>query len=130
MQIILTSVMVADQEKAHKFYTEILGFKTKLDIPMGEARWLTVVSPKGSESVELLLEPVGFPPARVYQRALFESGIPLATFGVEDIHAEYDRLRKLGVAFKGKPKEAGPVTLAVLEDTCGNLVQLVQKSGE
>ena len=127
MEIILSSVLVDDQSKALKFYTGVLGFEKKHDIPLGEARWLTLVSPGGTNTVELLLEPMGFPPARTYQKALFEAGIPLTAFGVKDIHAEYKRLRNLGVVFKGEPKAAGPVTIAIFEDTCGNLIQLVQQ---
>ena len=126
MKIILTSVMVDDQEKALKFYTEVLGFVKKNDIPVGEARWLTVVSPEGPDDVELLLEPMGFPPARTYQKALFEAGIPLTSFAVDDIQKEYERMKKLGVVFKTAPTQMGPVTIAVFEDTCGNLIQMAQ----
>jgi catechol 2,3-dioxygenase-like lactoylglutathione lyase family enzyme len=126
MKIILTSVMVDDQEKALKFYTEVLGFVKKNDIPLGEDRWLTVVSPEGPDDVELLLEPVGFPPARTYQKALFEAGIPLTSFAVDDIQKEYERMKKLGVVFKTEPTKMGPVTIAVFEDTCGNLIQMAQ----
>lgn len=126
MKIKLTSVMVDDQDKALKFYTEVLGFVKKNDIPMGEARWLTVVSPEGPDDVELLLEPLGFPPARTYQKALFEAGIPSTSFAVEDIQKEYERMKKLGVAFKTTPTKMGPVTIAVFEDTCGNLIQMAQ----
>jgi predicted enzyme related to lactoylglutathione lyase len=127
MKIVLTSVMVDDQDRALKFYTEVLGFAKKNDIPMGEARWLTVVSPEGPDGVELLLEPMGFPPARIYQKALFEAGIPLTSFAVEDVQNEYERMRKLGVVFKKAPTKMGPVTIAVFEDTCGNLIQMAQK---
>lgn len=127
MRINLTSVMVTDQSKALNFYTEVLGFVKKNDIPMGEARWLTVVSPEGPEGVELLLEPMGFAPAKVYQKALFDAGIPITMFAVDDIQREFDRLEKLSVAFKMKPTRMGPVTIAVLDDTCGNFIQLVQK---
>jgi predicted enzyme related to lactoylglutathione lyase len=126
MKIILTSVMVDDQEKAYKFYTEVLGFVKKNDIPLGEDRWLTVVSPEGPDDVELLLEPMGFPPARTYQIALFEAGIPLTSFAVDDIQKEYERMKKLGVVFKTAPTKMGPVTIAVFEDTCGNLIQMAQ----
>jgi predicted enzyme related to lactoylglutathione lyase len=126
MKIILTSVMVDDQEKALKFYTEVLGFVKKNDIPLGEDRWLTVVSPEGPDDVELLLEPMGFPPARTYQKALFEAGIPLTSFAVDDIQKEYERMKKLGVVFKTAPTKMGPVTIAVFEDTCGNLIQMAQ----
>ena len=126
MKIILTSVMIDDQDKALKFYTEVLGFVKKNDIPMGEARWLTVVSPEGPDGVELLLEPMGFPPARTYQKALFEAGIPLTSFAIDDIQKEYERMKKLGVVFKMAPTKMGPVTIAVFEDTCGNLIQMAQ----
>jgi catechol 2,3-dioxygenase-like lactoylglutathione lyase family enzyme len=126
VKIKLTSVMVDDQTKALKFYTEVLGFVTKHDIPLGEFRWLTVVSPEAPDEVELLLEPLGFAPARTYQQALFAAGIPLATFNVENIQAEYERMQALGVVFRSAPKQMGPVTVATLEDTCGNLIQLVQ----
>jgi predicted enzyme related to lactoylglutathione lyase len=126
MKIKLTSVMVDDQDKALKFYTEVLGFVKKYDIPMGEARWLTVISPEGPDDVELLLEPMGFPPAKTYQKALFEAGIPSASFAVEDIQKEYERMKKLSVVFKTAPTKMGPVTIAVFEDTCGNLIQMAQ----
>lgn len=126
MKIILTSVMVDDQDKALKFYTEVLGFVKKNDIPVGEARWLTVVSPEGPDDVELLLEPMGFPPSRTYQKALFEAGIPLTSFAVDDIQKEYERMKKLGVVFKTAPTKMGLVTIAVFEDACGNLIQMAQ----
>ncbi len=126
MRIPLTSVMVDDQGKALRFYTEILGFVKKNDVPVGNARWLTVVSPDDPDGVELLLEPNQFPPARVYQQALFAAGIPLTILASSDIQADYDRLRKLGVVFHGEPVQAGPVKVAVFEDTCGNLIQLNQ----
>jgi catechol 2,3-dioxygenase-like lactoylglutathione lyase family enzyme len=127
MKIILTSVMVDDQSKALKFYTEVLGFTVKHDVPMGEARWLTVVAPENTDGVELLLEPMGFAPARTYQKALFDAGIPLTAFGVSDIKKEHERLKSAGVVFKSAPKQMGPVTIAVFEDTCGNLIQMVQQ---
>jgi len=127
MKIIVTSVVVDDQTKALQFYTEKLGFITKRDIPMGgEHRWLTVVSPEGGE-VELLLEPMGFAPAKTYQAELFKAGIPATVFGVSDIEKEYEKLTGLDVAFKTKPTKAGPVTIAVFNDTCGNLIQMVQQ---
>jgi catechol 2,3-dioxygenase-like lactoylglutathione lyase family enzyme len=113
MKIKLTSVMVDEQHKALKFYTEILGFVKQKDIPMGEARWLTVVSPEGPEDIELLLEPMGFPPAKIYQKALFDAGIPATSFFVEDIEKEYERMKKLGVVFRSAPTKMGPVTVAV-----------------
>ena len=126
MKIILTSVLVEDQDRALKFYTEVLGFVKKNEIPMGAARWLTVVSPEGPDAVELLLEPMGFPPARTYQKALFDAGIPLAMFAVENIQQEYERMKNLGVVFRTAPTAMGPVTIAVFEDTCGNLIQIAQ----
>jgi len=126
MKIKLTSVMVKDQDKALKFYTEILGFVKKTDLPAGEFKWLTVVSPDEPNGAELLLEPMGFPPAGTYQKALFEAGIPLTSFAVDDIQQEYQRLTKLGVVFKTAPTNVGPATIAVFEDTCGNLIQMHQ----
>ena len=126
MKIRLTSVFVNDQEKALQFYTQILGFEKKTDIPMRKDRWLTVVSPEGPSDVELLLEPMGFDPAKTYQKALFDAGIPLASFDVDDIENEHARLERQGVRFKTKPTKMGPVTVAVLDDTCGNLIQIVQ----
>ncbi|CAM3493352.1 VOC family protein [Corallococcus sp. ZKHCc1 1396] len=127
MRITMTSVMVDDQAKALKFYTEVLGFVLKVDVPVGDTyRWLTVVSPDAQTGTELLLEPMGFAPARVYQKALYDAGIPLTAFGVDDCQAEYERLLKLGVVFRSKPTPMGPVTIAVFEDTCGNLIQMVQ----
>ena len=119
--------MVNDQDKALNFYTEILGFVKKTEIPMGAFRWLTVVSKNSPDGVELLLEPMGFEPARVFQKALFDAGIPAASFAVDDIEKEYDRMEKLGVIFKMKPTVMGPVTIARLEDGCGNLIQIVKK---
>ncbi len=126
MKIKLSSILVDNQDKALKFYTEVLGFVKKTEIPMGEHRWLTVVSKEEQDGVELVLEPMGFAPAKVYQKALFDAGIPLTAFHVDDIQKEYERLEKLGVAFSVKPTKMGPVTLAVLDDTCGNNIQLVQ----
>jgi catechol 2,3-dioxygenase-like lactoylglutathione lyase family enzyme len=127
MKIWVTSVMVNDQDKALEFYTDILGFVKKTDVPVGPDRWLTVVSPERPDGPELLLEPTGFPPAKTYQRALFEAGIPLTSFEVADIEAAHTRLKKLGVVFKTSPTRMGSVTVAVFEDTCGNLIQLMQK---
>ena len=127
MKIVVTSVMVSDQDKALKFYTETLGFVKKTDVPVGEFRWLTVVSPEQPDGPELLLEPTGFPPAKTYQKALFEAGIPLTSFGVADVQAVYERLKKRGVVFRTPPTKMGPVTVAIFEDTCGNLIQLAQK---
>lgn len=126
MKINITSVMVDDQDKALKFYTEILGFIKKTDIPLGEHKWLTVVSPEAQDGVELLLEPMGFPPARVFQKELFDSGIPWTSFAVANVEQEYERLLNLGVVFSMKPTKMGPVTLAVFADTCGNNIQIAQ----
>ena len=125
MKIVLTSVMVDDQAKALAFYTGVLGFIKKLDIPMGEARWLTVVSPE-SPDIQLLLEPNAHPAAKIYQKALFDDGIPITSFASQDIRQEYEKLKERGVVFRGEPKQMGPATLAVFEDTCGNLIQLAQ----
>ena len=119
--------MVDNQDKALKFYTEMLGFVKKRDIPLGGGhRWLTVVSKEEQDGVELLLEPMGFAPARVYQKALFDAGVPLTMFNVDDIQKEYDRLKKLGVVFSMPPTQMGPSTIAVFNDTCGNNIQIVQ----
>jgi catechol 2,3-dioxygenase-like lactoylglutathione lyase family enzyme len=127
MKIDVCSVLVDDQSKALKFYTEVLGFVKKREIPMGEYRWLTVVSPERPDSVELLLEPNAHPAAKVFQKALFDDGKPLTMFTVDDVNREYERMMALGVAFRTKPTKMGPVTIAVFEDTCGNLLQLVQR---
>jgi len=126
MQITLTSLMVEDQEQALRFYTGTLGFEKKHDIPMGAFRWLTVTSPEGAAGVELVLEPMAFPPARVYQKALFDAGIPATAFISKDIAAEYQRLKARGVIFRGEPTAMGPVTVVLFEDSCGNLINLVQ----
>jgi len=126
MKIKLTSVMVADQDEALRFYTEILGFVKKTEIPAGEFRWLTVVSPDGPDDIELVLEPNLHPAAKTYQKALFEAGIPATSFAVEDIQHEYERLRKRGVEFRQAPTQSGPVTVAVFDDTVGNFIMLYQ----
>ncbi len=126
MKIQLSSVMIDDQDKALRFYTEVLGFVKKRDIPLGEARWLTVVSPEGLDDIELLLEPNSNPAARTYQKAIFEQGIPLTAFAVDDIQKEYARLKKLGVEFTMEPTNMGMTTMAVFNDTCGNLIQIYQ----
>ncbi|MEQ1814500.1 MAG: VOC family protein, partial [Candidatus Nitrotoga sp.] len=118
MQIKLNSILVDNQDKALKFYTETLGFIKKFDIPMGEFRWLTVVS-KDRDDLELVLEPMGFEPARTYQAALFTAGIPLTALATIDIDADYLRLKNIGVVFRGEPKQTGPVKTVVFEDTCG-----------
>ncbi|MYR61426.1 VOC family protein [Streptomyces sp. SID625] len=125
MRIHLSSVFVDDQEKALRFYTEVLGFVKKHDVPVGPDRWLTVVSAEEPDGTELLLEPSGHPAVRPYKSALVQDGIPATSFAVDDVHAEFERLRGLGVRFVQEPLEAGPVTTAVLDDTCGNLIQLV-----
>ena len=124
IRINLASVLVDDQEKALTFYTELLGFQKKNDVPVGDARWLTVVSPADPDGPELLLEPDGHPAAKPFKAALVEDGIPVTSFAVDDVKAECDRLRVLGVRFTQEPMEAGPVTVAVLDDTCGNLIQI------
>ena len=127
MRIVITSVLVDDQEKALRFYTDVLGFTKKSDIPMGESRWLTVVSPDDPNGVELLLESDHHPAAGPFKRALVADGIPFTSFGVADTQAEYDRLRSSGVHFTQPPVAMGPVTTAVFDDTCGNLIQIAQK---
>jgi catechol 2,3-dioxygenase-like lactoylglutathione lyase family enzyme len=126
MRIQFSSIMVDDQDKALKFYTEKLGFVKMADIPMGEYRWLTVVSPDGPEGAELVLEPAAFPPAKVYQKALFEAGIPIMSFTTADVRGDFKRLRERGVVFRGEPVDMGPVTLVMFEDNCGNLIHLAQ----
>ncbi len=127
MKIKLNSVIVQDQERALRFYTEILGFEKKMDIPAGEFRWLTVVSPEDPEGTQLVLEPNAHPAATTYQRALFEDGIPLTAFAVGDIKKEYERLKAKGVVFRSEPVDAGGTMIVLFEDTCGNLLQLYQQ---
>jgi catechol 2,3-dioxygenase-like lactoylglutathione lyase family enzyme len=127
MRIVITSVYVDDQAKALAFYTDILGFVKKTDIPMGESRWLTVVSTGEEDGTELLLEPDGHPAAGPFKQALVEDGIPFTSFGVEDVHAEHERLRGLGVRFTQEPTVLGNVTVAVFDDTCGNLIQIASQ---
>jgi catechol 2,3-dioxygenase-like lactoylglutathione lyase family enzyme len=124
VRINVTSVLVDDQEKALKFYTEVLGFVKKIDVPLGEARWLTVVSPEEPDGTELLLEPDGHPAAKPFKEALVDDGIPFTSFAVDDADAEYERLRGLGVRFTQEPMRMDTVTTAVLDDTCGNLIQI------
>ncbi|HEV3058320.1 MAG TPA: VOC family protein [Vicinamibacterales bacterium] len=126
MRIKLTSILVDDQDKALRFYTDVLGFKKKHDIPVGEYRWITVTSPEGPDDLELALEPNANPAGRTFQEAMFSQGIPLTAFEVTDIAGEFTRLTAKGVAFTRHPGQAGPVTLAVFADTCGNLIQLYQ----
>lgn len=127
IKIYVTSVPVEDQEKALDFYTNVLGFMKKKDIPFGEHRWLTVVSTDEQSGVELLLEPVGFEPTKLYQQSLKEAGIPWTSFAVDDVDAEYERLSQQGVEFPITPRETGAVKIAVLDDTCGNYIQLMQE---
>ncbi len=126
MQIKFVSVMVEDQERALRFYTDVLGFVKVEDLPIGEYRWLTVTSPDGVDGVELVLEPLAFPPAREYQKALYEAGVPATAFVTSDIHGEFERLSAAGVRFRGEPVDMGSVTGVMFEDTCGNLIHLVQ----
>ena len=124
MKINLTSVLVDDQAKAKAFYTDVLGFQLKHDVPLGEHRWLTVVSPEDPDGVELALEPDEHHGAKAFKQTLVEDGIPFTSFAVEDVQAEYERLTGLGVTFTQPPTEMGAVTTAVLDDTCGNLIQI------
>lgn len=127
MRIVLTSVMVDDQQKALDFYTTVLGFLPKHDIPVGEYRWITVTSPEAPEGVELALEPNANPAGKAFQDAMFTQGIPIAAFEVDDVTAEAARLAARGVAFTKAPTLAGPVILAIFADTCGNLIQMHQR---
>jgi catechol 2,3-dioxygenase-like lactoylglutathione lyase family enzyme len=127
MRIVLSSIFVDDQDKALAFYTTKLGFIKKTEVPMGHMRWLTVVSPKAADGPELVLEPDGHPAVKPFKDALVRDGIPFTSFGVDDVRAEYERLREAGVRFTQPPVAMGPVTTAVLEDTCGNLIQLAQR---
>lgn len=125
MKIHLSSVFVDDQDKALRFYTDVLGFVKKTEVPLGKDRWLTVVSPENPDGTELLLEPDGHPAVKPYKAALVKDGIPAASFAVDDVYAEFNRLRELGVHFTQEPLDMGPVAIAVLDDTCGNLIQIV-----
>ncbi|MRG85932.1 VOC family protein [Salinibacillus xinjiangensis] len=124
--MIVTSIFVEDQDKALEFYSETLGFVKKHDVPSGEFRWITLVSPGEQDGTELVLEPNDHPAAKEYQKKLFEDGIPVTMFGVEDINAEYKRLKEKGVKFTMAPTDAGAVIIAVFDDTCGNLIQIAQ----
>jgi catechol 2,3-dioxygenase-like lactoylglutathione lyase family enzyme len=126
MRIYVTSVLVDDQKKALDFYTNTLGFRKKTDIPLGEASWLTVVSPEQPDGTELLLEPSDHPAVKPFKNALVEDGIPATSFAVDDVQAEFDRLQSNGVRFTQEPTEMGGVTMAVFDDTCGNLIQIVK----
>src|SRR5437870_3266238 len=127
MRINITSVLVDDQDKALRFYTEVLGFVKKTEIPLGEARWLTVVAPDQPNGTELLLEPDEHPAARPFKEALVGDGIPFTSFAVDNVKQEFERLRALGVQFTQEPARMGPVTTAVFDDTCGNLIQIAQQ---
>ncbi|MEH7113284.1 VOC family protein [Neobacillus niacini] len=127
MKIIVTSLFVEDQDRALEFYTEKLGFVKKHDIPMGKYRWITLVSPNAQEGTELLLEPNDHPAAKEFQRKIVADGIPATMFGVADIHEEYKRLLENGVKFTMEPTKMGEVTIAVFDDTCGNLIQIIQQ---
>jgi catechol 2,3-dioxygenase-like lactoylglutathione lyase family enzyme len=129
VKITLTSVLVDDQDKALRFYTEILGFVKRTEVPLGEHRWLTVVSAEQPDGVELVLEPDAHPAAKVFKAALQEDGIPFTSFSVEDVAGEHARLAALGVTFTQPPTAMGPVITAVLDDTCGNLIQIMEMTG-
>ncbi len=126
MKIQLTSVFVDDQDKALRFYVEVLGFVKKQDFPVGKFRWITVVSPEGPDDIELVLEPNDNPAAKTYQKSLFEQRIPHTAFAVENVQIEYERLTQLSVVFTMEPTATGPVIRAIFDDTCGNLIQLYQ----
>ena len=126
MKIALTSVFVDNQRAAHTFYTDVLGFQTRHNIPLGDDFWLTVVSPEAPDGPELLLEPAGHPAVKPYRDALVDDGIPLAQFSVDDLAGEYERLTNLGVQFTQPPTDIGTAVVAVLDDTCGNLIQLIE----
>lgn len=128
MRINLTSVLVDDQDKALRFYTEVLGFQQKIDVPLGGARWITVVSPEEPGGTELVLEPGGHPAVKPFKTALVADGIPFTSFAVDDVRAEFERLRGLGVRFTQEPTDMGTVTTAVFDDTCGNLIQIAHQA--
>lgn len=127
LKIIITSIFVQDQDKALEFYTKTLGFVKKHDVPSGAYRWITLVSPDEEGSIELLLEPNEHPAAKEYQEKLFADGIPVTMFGVADIDKEYEQLVEKGVKFTMKPTKMGEITIAVFDDTCGNLIQIIQQ---
>ena len=127
MKIIVTSIFVKNQDKALEFYSGTLGFVKKHDVPAGEFRWITLVSPDNQDGTELVLEPNDNQIAKDYQKRLFEQGIPVTMFGVDDVRKEYDRLLKYGVEFTMEPTKMGEVTIAVFDDTCGNLIQIIQQ---
>ncbi|SOJ52516.1 hypothetical protein MSIMFB_00032 [Mycobacterium simulans] len=129
MRINLSSVLVDDQDKALRFYTNVLGFQKKTDVPLGEHRWITLVSPEDPDGTELVLEPDSHPAVKPFKAALIADGIPFTSFAVDDVRAEFERLRGLGVHFTQEPTDMGPVTTAVLDDTCGNLIQIAHQAG-
>jgi catechol 2,3-dioxygenase-like lactoylglutathione lyase family enzyme len=128
MRINLSSVLVDDQDKAERFYTEILGFRKKTEVPLGSHRWLTVVAPDDPDGVELLLEPDEHPAAKPFKQALMNDGIPFTSFAVDDVDSEYERMTALGVSFTQPPVDMGPVKTAVFDDTCGNLIQIAAQT--
>jgi catechol 2,3-dioxygenase-like lactoylglutathione lyase family enzyme len=128
VRINLASVLVDDQDKALAFYTEVLGFVKKSDVPLGEARWLTVVSPEDPDGTELVLEPDRHPAAKPFKQALVDDGIPYTSFAVDDVHADYEKLRAAGVRFTQEPLDMQSVTTAVFDDTCGNLIQIASQA--
>jgi catechol 2,3-dioxygenase-like lactoylglutathione lyase family enzyme len=128
MRINLASILVDDQDKALQFYTKVLGFLEKTNVPVGDSRWLTVVSPEQPEGTELVLEPDGHPAVRPFKAALVADGIPYTSFAVENVVAEYERLSALGVRFTQEPIDVGTVTIAVFDDTCGNLIQIAHEN--
>jgi catechol 2,3-dioxygenase-like lactoylglutathione lyase family enzyme len=126
IRVKLMSILVGDQSRARRFYTDVLGFRIKHDIPLGGAAWLTLVAPDDAGGVELLLEPTGHPAAAALHQALYKDGIPLAQLYTQDIAAEFDRLRAKGVVFRDEPKAMGPTRFADFDDTCGNFIRLVE----
>jgi catechol 2,3-dioxygenase-like lactoylglutathione lyase family enzyme len=128
MRIHLASIFVDDQDKAEKFYTDVLGFEKKEDVPVGDYRWLTLVSPGEPNGTRLLLEPDAHPAVKPFKDALVNDGIPFNSFAVDDVHAEYERLTGLGVRFTQEPTDLGPATMAVFEDTCGNLIAIAHEN--
>jgi catechol 2,3-dioxygenase-like lactoylglutathione lyase family enzyme len=128
MRINLTSVFIDDQDKALRFYTDVLGFKKKTEVPLGQHRWLTVVSPDDPDGTELVLEPDEHPAAQPFKAALVRDGVPFTSFAVDDVRQEFERLAALGVRFTQEPTQMGPVTTAVFDDTCGNLIQIAQRN--
>jgi predicted enzyme related to lactoylglutathione lyase len=126
MKVAIDSVWINDQDKALKFYTEVLGFEKKLDIPVGKYRWLTVIAPEDPDGPQILLEPDENPATQAFKKSLREQGIPVRAFATDDVKKEYERLSGLGVKFTMKPRKMGPATIAVFDDTCGNLIQLAQ----